>query len=98
MILGTPHMTSVKVQKDLHVKLDGTLLERVKHTKFLGVLIDECLTWKHHIDCVSKTLSKNIGVMNKLKHFYSRSHITYALLFFNLTLLKLRNSYMGQYL
>ena len=62
-------MTSVKIQKDLHVILDGTLLERVKQTKFLGVLIDEGLTWKHHIDCISKTLSTNIGVMNKLKHF-----------------------------
>ena len=69
MVLGTPHMTSVKVQNDLHIKLDGTLLERVKHTKFLGILIDECLTWKVHIDCISKTLSRNIGVMNKLKHF-----------------------------
>jgi hypothetical protein len=69
MILGTPHMTSIKVQKELSVTLDNILLERVKHTKFLGVLIDECLTWKCHIDCVSKTLSRNIGIMNKLKHF-----------------------------
>ena len=36
-------------------------------SKFLGVLIDDCLTWKNHIDCVSKTISRNIGVMNKLK-------------------------------
>ena len=33
------------------------------------MLIDDCLTWKHHIDCVSKTIARNIGVMNKLKHF-----------------------------
>ena len=32
-------------------------------------LIDDCLSWKNHIDCVSKTISRNIGVMNKLKHF-----------------------------
>ena len=44
-------------------------LERVKHVKFLGMLIDDCLSWKHHIDCVSKTISRNIGVMNKLQHF-----------------------------
>ena len=69
MLLGTPHMTSVKVQQDLSIVLDNTLLDRVKHTKFLGVLIDENLTWKCHIDCVSKTLSRNIGIMNKLKHF-----------------------------
>ena len=68
MVLGTPHMTSVKVRKDLNVSLNNTTLERVRFTKFLGVLIDECLTWKQHIDCVSKTISRNIGVMNKLKY------------------------------
>ena len=67
MILGTPHMTSSKVSDDLNVVLNETILERVKCTKFLGVLIDECLTWKNHIDCISKTISRNIGVMNKLK-------------------------------
>ena len=29
-----------------NVILDSTALEKVKHTKFLGVLIDDCLTWK----------------------------------------------------
>ena len=38
-------------------------------TKFLGVLIDENSTWKDHIDAISKTMSRNIGIINKLKHF-----------------------------
>ena len=69
MILGTPHMVGNIEERDLEVTLNNTLLQRVKSTKFLGVLIDDCLTWKAHIDCISKTLSRNIGVMNKLKHF-----------------------------
>ena len=68
MIMGTSHMTSIKTSSSLSVILNDTVLERVKNTKFLGVLIDECLTWKNHIDCISKTLSRNIGVMNKLKY------------------------------
>ena len=68
-ILGTPRMVSNMDELNLNVILDSTTLEKVKHTKFLGVLIDDCLTWKNHIDCVSKTISRNIGVMNKLKHF-----------------------------
>jgi hypothetical protein len=66
MILGTPHMTSVK---QTEIILNNTTLDRVKCTKFLGVLIDECLTWKNHIDCTCKTISRNIGVMNKLKYY-----------------------------
>ena len=46
----------------------NSILERVNYTKFLGVLIDENLTWKYHINCVSKTLARNIGIMNKMKH------------------------------
>ena len=69
MILGTPHMTSRKTSDNSNIVLNDTILE----TKFLGVLIDECLTWKNHIDCISKTISRNIGVMNKLTLF----HIVY---------------------
>ena len=76
MILGTPHMTSTKAREDLNVILDNTALERVKFTKFLGVLINECLTWENHINCISKTISRNISVMNKLKHY-----IPYRILF-----------------
>lgn len=68
MILGTPHMVN-NVKSNIDIILDNTALERVKHTKFLGVLIDECLTWKQHTDCVSKTIARNIGVISKLKHF-----------------------------
>ena len=60
-------MTSNKTREDLTVLMDNTALERVNFTKFLSVLIDECLTLKNHIDCVSKTIVRNIGVMHKLK-------------------------------
>ena len=48
MILGTPHMTTVETLQNLNVLLDETRLERVEYTKFLGILIDENLTWKTH--------------------------------------------------
>merc|ERR1712137_757574 len=62
-------MTSNKNLEQIEIILDSTPLERVKFTKFLGVLIDESLTWKTHIDCLSKTISRNIGIINKLKCF-----------------------------
>ena len=68
MTLNTPKMASTTTHQDFNITLNDTLLERVKFTKFLVVLIDECLTWKNHIDCISKTISRNIGIMNKLKY------------------------------
>ena len=63
-------MVSIRLDElDTNVILDNTNLERAKHTEFLGMLINDCLSWKNHIDCVSKTISRSIGVMNKIKHF-----------------------------
>ena len=67
MIMGTPKMTSMIDQTD--IILDNTKLDRVTKTKFLGVIIDENLTWKIHIDGITKTISRNIGMINKLKFF-----------------------------
>ena len=61
-------MTTAYSCTNLQINLNDTTLERVKYTKFLGVLINECLTWKKHIECISKTISRNIGVISKLKH------------------------------
>ena len=62
-------MTSIKAQHDFDVILIDKFVDRVKKHKYLGVFIDENFTWKCHIDCVSKILSRNIGIINKLKHF-----------------------------
>ena len=35
-----------------------SFLERSSSTKFLGVIIDENLTWKNHIDAISKNFSR----------------------------------------
>ena len=51
---------------------------RVSSTKFLGVIIDENLKWKNHIDAISKTISRNIGMLTKLKHFVPEN-ILYSL-------------------
>ena len=41
----------------------------MKCTKFLGITIDEHLDWKVHIDNLSNKIARNVGVLNKLKHF-----------------------------
>ena len=49
---------------------DDTPLECVSEIKFLGVTVDNKLTWKPHILNICKTLSRNIGIINKLKHSF----------------------------
>ena len=49
------------------IVLDDTSLERISHFKFLGVILDEKLSWKLHIDYICNIISRNIGVINRLK-------------------------------
>ena len=43
-------------------------IKRENSIKFLGVIIDENLTWKNHIGVVENKISKNIGVLYRNSH------------------------------
>ena len=43
-------------------------IKRENSIKFLGVIIDENLTWKNHIEVVENKISKNIGVLYRASH------------------------------
>ena len=53
--------------QDLDIKLNGTKIQRVFETKFLGVKIDAKLTWIPHIKFISKKLWKSIGIILKAR-------------------------------
>ena len=49
------------------VIIDNTIIKRTQVTKFLGVLIDEYLTWKDHINTINNKIAKNIGILYKAR-------------------------------
>ena len=66
--------------EDIHIKREHV-------TKFLGVFIDENLSWKQHIEILSSKISKSIGILYKsrdvlnkqcLKQLYFHSYVNYA--------------------
>ena len=66
-----------KVNREISIKMYDTSanrycsVERKDFVKFLGILIDCNLKWKHHIDFVSLKISKTIGILARLRHFVS---------------------------
>lgn len=68
--------------------LNGEVVEQISHAqneksfKFLGIHIDETLSWKHHINKVCKKISSSNYIINKVKHFLPKSilHNLYATL------------------
>ena len=58
--------TSQNRQKlDLHFSVNDTKIDRVTETLFLGVILDECLTWKPHILNLTRKISKSLGIIYK---------------------------------
>lgn len=45
------------------------LLECKRYIKYLGVIIDDRLSWTFHIDHVASKISKLVGIIAKMRHF-----------------------------
>ena len=43
-------------------------MDKAKHVKFLGLLLDENLSWKHHLSELSKKLARTCGIFFKVRH------------------------------
>jgi len=50
---------------DISIQIDDNVIEHVKGTVFLGVILDEHLSWKPHILSVCRKISKSIGIIYK---------------------------------
>ena len=50
----------------LNIKIDNIEIEQVSVTKFLGVIINENLTWKNHVKVFKNKISKNMGILAKI--------------------------------
>ena len=50
-------------------KVGGEEINLVNETKYLGVMIDNCLTWESHINEVQKTISRAIGLFKYARNF-----------------------------
>ena len=55
--------------QDFNLKINGTVIKQVTHTKFLGVTIDEDLNWDHHITDLKRNLYYALSTINRIKHF-----------------------------
>ena len=53
------------------IKIDYISIERVYVFNFLGLIMDEHLNWKSHVEIFSNKCSKTIDVLNKLKYFFT---------------------------
>ena len=58
-----------KVMYEFSLSFNGHPIIRVSSCKFLGVIIDDRLTWLPHISNIKNKISKNIGILSRIRHF-----------------------------
>ena len=75
----------------INITIEDKQIEEVASIKFLGVKLQENLSWKCHIDTIANKIVKVVGILNRLKHqlpevtlllIYTtliQSHISYAI-------------------
>jgi hypothetical protein len=56
--------------------IDHNEIKRDSVTKYLGVFIDENITWKHHINYVCSKVSKSIGILYKARTHLDKNNLT----------------------
>lgn len=59
---------SIKVSKDPLI-LNGNKINYSNSIRFLGLYIDECLTWEIHINKVKEKILPYVGILSKLRHY-----------------------------
>ena len=59
-----------RIPVNLHpVSISQNIIKRKESTQFLGIVLDESLCWKKHINHISLKLSRSIGILSRLKYY-----------------------------
>ncbi len=86
------------------LKLNGTKIFESPKRKYLCVILDPFLNWKHHINELSKTLNRVVGMIYKIRNHCTKcvlrslyfslfhSHLSYGLSIWGMT----NNVYMSK--
>ena len=63
------HCTHISRTMNFHIKMGNVELERVSSVKYLGVMLDEKVTWENQIDYLATKLSRSAGIFSKLRYY-----------------------------
>ena len=77
----------VHFKVDVELTIDGVKIDMKENTKFLGVIIDNKLSFQQHIKYIKGKVSRGLGILLKCRRFFDQN-----------TLVTLYNSFVYPYL
>ena len=66
IIFKSPHLPS---SDTVSIKIGNLPIEQTRYIRFLGVLLDENLSWKYHVTELSKKLAQTCGLFFRVRRF-----------------------------
>ena len=69
LIDSRQRLSATTTGHSLTVQIKGHEIDRVPHTKSLGVHIDQNLSWSKHVNETAKIVSSGIGALKRLRPF-----------------------------
>ena len=63
------HSPQKKLSGSFKLKIGNQEIQRCKYVKFLGILMDEHLSWKYHVTELCKKRPRTCSIFFKLRHF-----------------------------
>ena len=67
MIFHNPKFPTVSIPYNLEINSEK--VENVSEFNFLGIVLDEFLTWKPHVKKVSAKISRSLGIIKRVRKF-----------------------------
>ena len=66
VIFGSPQKMN-RIQ-DILVKVEDTCIERTQSFKYLGVTLNQSMSWANHVDAISTKINQRIGLIRRIRN------------------------------
>ena len=53
----------------LDIRIENNSIEQIRKFNFLGLTINETMTWSSHVGKIASKIGRTVGVLHKLKHY-----------------------------
>ena len=76
--------TNSKLFRNITITINNVSIKQIHSARFIGVYIDDKMTWKDHISYISNKLAKSISILHRVKWTLDSGAL--RLLYYNLAL------------
>ena len=62
----------LELSSDIEIQLHGQNIERLSSFCYLGVTLDEHLSWNEHIEIICNKVSKPLGLLSRIRPYLTQ--------------------------